>query len=467
MDTEEKRESAPNEPEQPHVRLVMRQKALVVKSNKLVEARQRLSVQEQRLILLLISKIRPEDVDFLWYKFQIRDLAKFLGLEKSKRIHIDVRKAVRKLIKRVITVDRKGRNIDLNWIQAAEYGDQGSVKICINQVLKPYLLNLKTHFTKYYIGYVIHLRSTYSIRIYELLKRYENLGEALFDVDRLKHILGVNQDEYKLYGHFKNKVLLVAQKELLEKTDLAFSFEETKAGKKVAGLRFFIKKNDPKKKFPLNPEPPALICEEPINKPARQQSDFIEPTPTLSDAELERLVALLPEKFREMKSLQKLINKAFQEYGYEYVARNINYTNTKSNALKPGIDPVQKANYHAYLSKSLTGDFGLSFQENADLKAAENALADRRRQEEEAKRHEEAKRQSREAEDRGKAEAVIQALSESELSELRKQAVDQLPPDMQKSKFSSMIIKLEMQKIILERLNAKPPLSDPEEPSSE
>ena len=58
----------------PPLNLLMSPKALVVKSNKLVEARQRLSVQEQRVILLLISKIRPEDVNFLWYKFQIRDL---------------------------------------------------------------------------------------------------------------------------------------------------------------------------------------------------------------------------------------------------------------------------------------------------------------------------------------------------------------------------------------------------------
>ena len=93
METEdEKKELEPKPPEPPHARLIMSPKALVVKSNKLVEARQRLSIQEQRLILLLISKIRPEDVNFLWYKFQIMDLAKFLGLEKSKRIYIDVEK---------------------------------------------------------------------------------------------------------------------------------------------------------------------------------------------------------------------------------------------------------------------------------------------------------------------------------------------------------------------------------------
>ncbi|MBF0548720.1 MAG: replication initiation protein, partial [Candidatus Riflebacteria bacterium] len=143
MVTETKKTESDKEPA--YLNLVMSPKALVVKSNKLVEARQRLTIQEQRIILLLISKIRPEDVDFLWYKFQILDLAKFLGLESSKRIYIDVRKAIRKLMKRVITIDREARDIDLHWVEAAEYGDKGYVKICINQVLKPYLLNLKAH----------------------------------------------------------------------------------------------------------------------------------------------------------------------------------------------------------------------------------------------------------------------------------------------------------------------------------
>lgn len=456
----------------------MSPKALVVKSNKLVEARQRLSVQEQRLILLLISKIRPEDVNFLWYKFQIMDLAKFLGLEKSKRIYIDVRKAVRKLMKRVITVDRKARNIDLHWIEAAEYGDKGNVKICINQVLKPYLLNLQGHFTKYYIGYVIHLRSTYSIRIYELLKRFENLGEATFEVDRLKHILGVDRDEYKLYGHFKSKVILVAQKELKEKTDVTFTFEEIKEGKKVASIRFVIKKNERKQTFLALPEPPAFICEEPLKPQQHQVKEKLrpgspepppEPPEEKGDTEenLNRLISLLPERFREMKSLQKVIQRALRDYGYDFVARNIGYTNEKSNASKPGLNPTRKANYGAYLSKALAGDFGLSFKENEDLKAAEKALADRRRHEEEEKKREESKRQAKEVENREKADTILQALSEEELTDLRKQAVERLPPDLQKSKFSSMMVKMEMQKLVLERLTTKPPAPAPKEPTPE
>ncbi len=464
--------------EQPHVKLIMSPKAIIVKANKLVEARQRLSIQEQRIILLLISKIRPEDVNFLWYKFGILDFAKFLGIEKCQGIYLDVRKAVRKLMKRIVTVDRNDRNIDLHWIEAAAYGEKGFIKICMNQVLKPYLLNLKSQFTKYNIGYIVHLRSTYSIRIYELLKRFEYLGEVTFTLDKLKFTLGVDPDGYKFYNHFKSKVILVAQKELLEKTDVAFTFEEVKSGKRVTEIRFIIKKNDPEQKYLTLPELPAFICEEPV-KPQRHQTQeeprpgSAAPPPKLleeySDTEenFNRLVALLPPKFQEMKSVQTVIQRYLREYDFDFVARNINYANVKSNAVKPGTNPTRQANYCAYLSKTLAGDFGLPFQENEDLKATEKALADRRREEEEEKKREEAKRQAKEAETRAKAETILQALSEAELTELRKQAVERLPPNLQKSKFSSMMVKMEMQKIVLERIAAKPPAPAPKEPTPE
>jgi len=461
IDGEEKEpESRSTEP--PLIKLIMSPKALVVKSNDLVEARQRLSIQEQRIICLLISKIRPEDINFLWYKFKIRALASFLGLETSNRLYADVRKALRKLIKRVVTVDRKGRNIDLNWVQAAEYGDKGYVKICINQVMKPYLLNLKSYFTKYCIGYIVHLRSTYSIRIYELLKRFEHLGETSIELDRLKDTLDIDPDEYKIYSHFKNKAILVAQKELFEKTDIAFTFEEIKSGKKISEIRFIIRKNNPEQKFLALPEPSAFVCEEPI-KPQKHQAKkeprpgSPAPPPELpeengdTEENFNRLVALLPPKFQESKSVQTLIQRYLREYGFDFVVRNIKYANVKSNAVKPGTNPTKQANYCAYLSKTLAGDYGLPFQENEEVNAAEKDLAEQRRRAAEEAKRKEAERLAEEAKNRAKAEAILQTLSGNALEELRKQAIERLPAELKTSRYSSVMIKMEMQKMVLER----------------
>jgi hypothetical protein len=46
---------------------------LIVKSNKLVEARYKLSLQEQKIILTMISKIGKNDEDFKIINFNVRE----------------------------------------------------------------------------------------------------------------------------------------------------------------------------------------------------------------------------------------------------------------------------------------------------------------------------------------------------------------------------------------------------------
>ena len=74
------------------------------------------------------------------------------------------------------------------------------------------------------------LKSSYAIRIYELLKQYEKLQERTFLLDELRKMLGA-EDIYPAYGNFKQRVLLPAQKELKKKTDISFEIEEIKKGR--------------------------------------------------------------------------------------------------------------------------------------------------------------------------------------------------------------------------------------------
>lgn len=430
--------------------------SMVVKSNKLIEARYRLSLQEQRLILLLTSKIRKEDVDFQWYKLNIQDLAKFLGLEKNKNIYEAVRKAVKRLMRRIITID--DISTDLHWIDAASYGEKGVVKIAVHQLLKPYLMSLRSHFTKYYLKYVVYLKSIYSIRLYEILKRYENVGEAVLMLEDLRHMLGIKDAEYQAYNNFKRKTLLVAQEEIPQKTDISFDFEELKEGKRVAKIRFRIRAQAPPEPHMI-PDIDKVIEGTEVRKPRRIPIPVPPPAregdPNAAEEDtaenFRQLLDLIPKKYREMKSVQKAVQRYLREGGFDYVARNINYTNAKSNAVKPGINPLKEANYGVYLSKALAGDFGLPFKENQEVKAEETALAAERRQAEEERKRQEEARQKQEAENRARAAALMQDLSSDELEELRRQATERLPAQFQNNPYASMMIKVEMQKIVLER----------------
>src|SRR5690606_31316286 len=76
-------------------------------------------------------------------------------------------------------------------------------------------------------------------RIYELLKQYEKIQERTFLLSDLRELLGA-ENIYPAYGNFKQRVLLPAQKELKNKTDISFKLEEIKNGRRVVKVKFII-----------------------------------------------------------------------------------------------------------------------------------------------------------------------------------------------------------------------------------
>ncbi len=86
---------------------------------------------------------------------------------------------------------------------------------------------------------MIKLKSTYSIRIYELLKQYEHIRERTISLESLRYYLDAI-DVYPNYANFKQRVLKHSQKELNQKTDISFEFEEIKSGRKVQRIKFIM-----------------------------------------------------------------------------------------------------------------------------------------------------------------------------------------------------------------------------------
>jgi plasmid replication initiation protein len=105
--------------------------------------------------------------------------------------------------------------------------------------MRPYLLQLKDHFTAYNLYYTLAMQSKYSIRIYELLKSYENLSEWTFDIDTLKVILSA--EKYAEYKDFRVKVLDIAMREINDYGDISVTYSAVKTGRKVTKIKFQIK----------------------------------------------------------------------------------------------------------------------------------------------------------------------------------------------------------------------------------
>lgn len=217
---------------------------VAVKSNKLINASYKMSALEQKLLLMAVAQIEESDCEFKQCIISINDFKGILD-NKNDNPYTQIKKVTRKLMERVLYAEDENGNWKLRHIvDKADYlANEGILLVTLEDDLKPLLLDLKRNFTYVDIKYALGLNSAYSIRIYEMLKRFYNpkdeYGYWTIKIDKLRYLLQV-EDIYKQYRDFKRRVILQSQKEIREHTDICFDFKEIKQGRRVEELIFYI-----------------------------------------------------------------------------------------------------------------------------------------------------------------------------------------------------------------------------------
>ncbi len=268
----------------------------VVQSNPLVNAQYKLDMVEQKVLRYIISLIKPYDENFekRFYRVQIEELGKFFGWsEQSGELFQYVRKIADKLKATTIKVIKPNTTIVTSWIASYEYPkSKGWIEFEFSSKLESELLKIKDQFTQYYLKNISKLKSQYSVRIYELLKQYANIGTKEISIEGLKKMLGIGEHEYKQYEHLKSRILKKAHKEINQKTDIDFDWKPIKEARKVIAI---------------------LFCN-------IQQKTIIS----------NRALSLVPKKYRDSKQVLSAIRKYIELCGEDYVIEKLNYTNAQN-----------------------------------------------------------------------------------------------------------------------------------------
>ena len=218
----------------------MKNRNIVKQDYKLVNAKYKLNTSEIKFIMTVLAQINMNDEEFSTYEIKVSELEEKLQAEQNET---RLKQFAKQLMSKPLEVPTDTGWIVFNWFSKIQYiRGQSKFIVRIDGDLKPYLLDLKKRFVKYNLRYILPLTSNYSIRIYQLLKEYEKATKRTFTVDELMDILQV-PTSYKLYSKFKQAVLQVAEKELIEHCDIFFEYEEIKEGKRVNEILFRIKKN--------------------------------------------------------------------------------------------------------------------------------------------------------------------------------------------------------------------------------
>lgn len=226
----------------------MKEKFIVSKSNKLINGRYSLGVNEQKIILTMISLIDINDKEFNKVTFTMIEISNLLNISVNN-LYRDVRKIMRNLRKKDIFIDERdengiGRIIETSFVTTAIYDNKhGLLTLEFSNVLKPYLLELKGLFTSYRLDNALSLCSKYSIRVYEKLKCNEFKKSFIWNIEELKEDLMLTKKSYNLYSNIKQKIILVSINDINKNTDIKVTFEEIKTGRKITAIKFYIKEN--------------------------------------------------------------------------------------------------------------------------------------------------------------------------------------------------------------------------------
>ncbi|MBK5201417.1 MAG: replication initiation protein [Spirochaetaceae bacterium] len=289
----------------------------VYQSNKLIEASHSYSVLEQKLIRMLASMIKKDDVDFKEYQFKAIDLSNILGTP-HKNIYRDIDKITDKLMARVIKrkndTDEKFKKFHL--IKKVEF-ENGILTMKIDEEVKEFYLELK-QYTKYQLKNIMQFKNSYSFRVYELLKQYEGIKSRELTIEDLRTTLDIKGKQYPKYSNLKQKVINIAQKEINSNTDISFEFEEIKTGRKVTSIRFYIKTN--KTDIKANDEVCVTIEGKSTNEGEKCRTSLINEVKAIFKEDIEALEAkyildtakgdinIIKEKYAQAENVVKIDN---------------------------------------------------------------------------------------------------------------------------------------------------------------
>lgn len=225
---------------------------IIEKRNILNEIRaSNMSLQELRFFSIYLAKINPRDESTRIVCFPLED---FRNIMELGRLNINsIKTSVNSLLSKVINIplEKKGNYIAFQLFKeckvAQDKNDNWYVEIDAHDKALPLMFDFKEKYFSYNLWNALGLKSSNQLRMYEILKQYERIGERTISLNDLKELLGIDKEEYPIWERFKTRILESCKKSLIENTDIYYDYEiirkKTGKGGKVEKIKFKIYKN--------------------------------------------------------------------------------------------------------------------------------------------------------------------------------------------------------------------------------
>jgi len=226
--------------------ITKQQNYIIAKRNDLIRnSRYTLTLSQNRLLLFLISKIKPYDGIESSYKVKIKDIIKVCEYyDKSGQYYGLIKKDLLKLRNSAVWVETSRGIETMGWLKKAVFlkpinkGDYTEVLFSFDEGLDHYLFELREYYTQFNLEEVLLLTHKYSIRLFEYLMSYANMMYCVVSIDELKERLDAKT--YTNHANFKKRILLPAIEDINLHTKMYVEYDELKEGRTFSKIAFYI-----------------------------------------------------------------------------------------------------------------------------------------------------------------------------------------------------------------------------------
>lgn len=205
-----------------------------------------MTLPEFKILDAYLSRIDCHKPNERYVRFEKGELEKLLGVEKINKS--DLNKRLRNLFQTLeIHDERKPKGFTLIALftkAECEQDEDGlwQVNLACSSEAMEYVFNPESlTYLKYRLKNVINLTSRYSYILFLYLMDCRWRKSWIVPLNELKQMLNCTAERYsEEFKYFNSEVLKKCQKEINEKTDINFTYEPVKKGRKVMAIQFII-----------------------------------------------------------------------------------------------------------------------------------------------------------------------------------------------------------------------------------
>lgn len=224
--------------------------ATVTQHNDLILSSYSMNFLEKRLLHLGMSKVNPLDVRSLVERHQLKINVSaedwVSAYPDAKNPYRDIQCAAKGMLDRRVTIHpTRDTEHTINWFDSVKINRRcASVELWFTWTIQDLLQGQFENFTTYRLVDMSALRSTHSMRLYEVLMQFKDTGMRMIRLDDFRRVMDC-VNKYKETKTLKVKVVKPAITEINAMSRLNIQCQDIREGRRITGFKFWFNPVDP------------------------------------------------------------------------------------------------------------------------------------------------------------------------------------------------------------------------------